>query len=59
VDRGERVGLGFGEIVGVLQQRPAAVLERLRGVTITTFPAELVPVFAADLVERLRIARRA
>jgi len=34
VQRGERVGLALGEVLGVLQQRPAAVFEVLGGVWV-------------------------
>jgi hypothetical protein len=51
-DLGEGRGLLVGEILRVLQQRPAAVLERLRGVLLAGL-AQLVPVLAADLVQRL------
>jgi hypothetical protein len=52
VQRGECVGLAVGEILGVLEQRPAGVLELLGGLSLVC-PAQLVPVLAADLVERL------
>jgi hypothetical protein len=51
-DRGEGAGLTVGEVAGVLQQRPAVVLELLGGVGLTGV-AQLVPVLAADLVQRL------
>ena len=49
---GEGCGLAVGEVLGVLQKRPAGVLERLRGVAGAGC-AQLVPVLAADLVKRL------
>jgi hypothetical protein len=52
LQRGEGGGLAVGEVFGVLQQRPAGVLERLRGVA-GAGGAQLVPVLAADLVQRL------
>ena len=39
-----------GEVLGVLQQRPASVLEALGGLLVTE-GAQLVPVVAADLVQ--------
>jgi len=48
----ERVELGVGEVVGVLEQRPAAAFELLGGVFVAGL-AELVPVLAADFVKRL------
>ena len=52
-DRGKDRSLVLGEIVGVLQQRPAGVLELLGGVGLARL-AQLVPVLAADLVQRRR-----
>jgi len=52
LQRSERVELAVGEIAGVLQQRPAGVLEGLRGAFLARL-AQLVPVFAADLVQGL------
>jgi hypothetical protein len=40
--------LSVGEVLGVLQQRPAGVLELFRGALVER--AQLVPVLAADLV---------
>ena len=48
----ERGGLGVGQVVGRLEQRPAGVLEALGGLLVAG-GAQLVPVGAADLVERL------
>jgi hypothetical protein len=45
-------GLLVAEIARVLQQRPAVVLELLGGTALTSV-AQLVPVLAADLVQRL------
>ena len=51
-DRGEGGGLLVAEIVGVLEQRPAVVLELLGGGALASV-AQLVPVLTADLVQRL------
>jgi hypothetical protein len=51
-DRGKDGSLVLGEIVGVLQQRPAVMLELLGGVGLARL-AQFVPVLAADLVQRL------
>ena len=51
-DRGEGAGLTVGEVVGVLEQRPAVLLELLGGVGLAGV-AQLVPVLAADLVQCL------
>jgi hypothetical protein len=48
----ERRGLLVGQVLRRLEQRPARVLEALGGVLVTEL-AQLVPVRAADLVERL------
>jgi hypothetical protein len=52
LDLGERGGLLVGEIGGVLEQRPAVVLE-LEGRALLAGLAQIVPVRAADLVQRL------
>ena len=52
LDPGERGGLLVGQLVGLFEQRPAGVLEALGGVLVAD-RAQLVPVAAADLVQRL------
>ena len=47
----ERGGLALGEVVRALEQRPACALEAPGGVGVAEV-AQLVPVAAADLVER-------
>ena len=51
-NRGEGARLAVGELGGVLQQRPAVVLELLGGVGLAGV-AQLVPELAVDLVKRL------
>ena len=52
LEPGERVGLLFCELVGLFEQRPARVLEALGGILVAE-GAQLVPVVAADLIQRL------
>src|SRR5207248_2146427 len=51
-DAGELGGLGVGEVLGVLEQRPPAALEVL-GPPLVGEPAQLVPQLTAYLVEGL------